>query len=98
MPSSRPSRLNARISSFTQRERAALGEQMTIWQADLAQRFVDDGAEIGRAREFLAVPEDRREPLRYRSTRGDRADELLRRPIGLERSMQPLPHFASRWL
>jgi hypothetical protein len=40
--SSRPRRLNARISSFTQRERAALGEQITIWQTDLFRASLMD--------------------------------------------------------
>src|SRR4029077_19915183 len=46
-------------------------------------------AEVRRARELLAVAEDRREALRYRPARGDCADQLLGRAVGLERLVQP---------
>ncbi len=89
MRSSRPSRLNARISSFTQRERAARGEQITIWQADFDNASVSKAAQVRRAREFFAVAENRRQALRYRATVRDLADQLLRRPICLEGLVQP---------
>src|SRR5262249_40177725 len=51
----------------------------------------DRGAQIGGARELLPVAEDGVEPLRYGAARGGRADQLLRRTIGLERLVQPRP-------
>src|SRR5215469_204450 len=48
----------------------------------LPQGIIEERAEISGAGELLTVPEDWREALRHRPTRGDRADELLRRPVG----------------
>jgi hypothetical protein len=55
----------------------------------LVQGFVDGGAKIGGAGELLAVAEDRREALRYRAAGGGQADELLGRPVGFQRLVQP---------
>ena len=91
MRCSRPRRLKARISSFTQRDFAAAGEQMTIWNADCSQRPRQRLAEIGRGRQLVAVPEHGRESRRERDrTAVSLADEVLRHAVSLEAPVQPL--------
>ena len=63
MRSSRPRRLNARISSLTHFDFAACGEQMTICAAEPASAALINTPEIGGAGQFVAVLEHRRQPL-----------------------------------
>ena len=90
MRSSRPRRLNASISSFTQRDRAASGEQITIWQAE------SRSAALMTAPSSVALASSSRSRnigIRRFGTdsgRGGRADQRLWRPVGLERPVQPV--------
>jgi hypothetical protein len=55
----------------------------------LIQGFIDDGAEVDGARQFVAVAEHRGQAPRHHAARTAAPHELLRHPIGLERAVQP---------
>ena len=89
MRPSRPRRLKVRISSLTQCDFAAAGEQMTIWNCDSCSARDSVSPRLVARRQLVAVAEDRRDPRRHDALRSGRADQLLRDAIGLEALVQP---------
>ena len=87
--SARPCRLKVRISSLTQCDAAACGEQMTIRFFESRQRFLDGLTEIHGGRQFLPVAKDRCDTFGDYAGCGLAPDEVSRHAMGLELPVQP---------